>query len=168
VSTAVLPTYFYMFDSTDIRRDVTCVPYEIIYDTVKIGHSLNAIHDGKFRREWVTNPNYVFSSGKATESNLPATNNSLQNMQLSWPLIRFADVLLWYAETENELNDGPTAAAIDAVRKINLRGHGGSYKETTPVIPTTKDGFFKFLVKERMLPQTQRDVNPNLSQNFGY
>jgi hypothetical protein len=151
LSVAVLPTYFYMFDSTDIRRDVTCVPYEVIYDTVKIGHSLNAIHDGKFRREWVTNPGYVFSSGKASESTLPATNNSLQNMQLSWPLIRFADVLLWFAETENELNDGPTVAAIDAVRKINLRGHGGSYKETPPVIPTTKDGFFKFLVKERML-----------------
>ncbi|OQP42875.1 hypothetical protein A4H97_12030 [Niastella yeongjuensis] len=151
LSVAVLPTYFYMFDSTDVRRDITCVPYEIIYDTVKIGHAISAIHDGKFRREWVSSPGYVFSSGKAAESTLPATNNSLQNMQLSWPLIRFADVLLWYAETENELNDGPTAAAIDAVSKINLRGHGGSYKEAAPVIPTSKDGFFKFLVKERML-----------------
>jgi hypothetical protein len=151
LAVAVLPTYFYMFDSTDIRRDITCVPYEIIFDTIKIGHGINGIHDGKFRREWVTNPGFVFSSGRATESNRPATNNSLQNMQLSWPLIRFADVLLWFAETENELNNGPTAAAIDAVRQINLRGHGGSYKETPPVIPTSKDGFFKFLVKERML-----------------
>jgi hypothetical protein len=151
LSVAVLPTYFYMFDSTDIRRDIICVPYEIIFDTIKIGHSINVIHDGKFRREWVTNPGFVFSSGKAAESNRPAINNSLQNMQLSWPLIRFADVLLWFAETENELNNGATAAAIDAVNQINLRGHGGTYKETPPVIPTSKDGFFKFLVKERML-----------------
>lgn len=151
LSVAVLPSYFYMFDSTDIRRDITCVPYEIIFDTIKQGHAINAIHDGKFRREWVTNPSFVFSSGNATQSNLPATNNSLQNMQLSWPLIRFADVLLWFAETENEINNGPTAAAIDAVRQINLRGHGGSYREAAPVIPTSKDGFFKFLVKERML-----------------
>jgi starch-binding outer membrane protein, SusD/RagB family len=151
LSVAVLPTYFYMFDSTDLRRDITCVPSEIIFDTIKIGHPSTNIHDGKFRREWVSNPGYVFSNGNATKSNKPATNNSLQNMQLSWPLIRFADVLLWYAETENELNGAPTAAAIDAVRKINLRGHGGSYTETAPVIPTTKDGFFKFLVKERML-----------------
>ncbi|HEY1200096.1 MAG TPA: RagB/SusD family nutrient uptake outer membrane protein, partial [Niastella sp.] len=147
----IMPSYFYMFDSTDIRRDITCVPYEIVFDTIKIGHSINVMYDGKFRREWVTNPGYVFSSGKATESNRPAINNSLQNMQLSWPLIRYADVLLWFAETENELNNGPTAAAIDAVSKINLRGHGGSYKETPPVIPASKDGFFKFLVKERML-----------------
>lgn len=151
LSVAVLPTYFYMFDSTDIRRDITCVPYEIIFDTIKQGHAINAIHDGKFRREWVTNPSFIFSAGNAATSDRPASNSSLQNMQLSWPLIRFADVLLWFAETENEMANGPTTAAIDAVRQINLRGHGGSYKETAPVIPTTKDGFFKFLVKERML-----------------
>lgn len=151
LSVAVLPTYFYMFDSTDIRRDLTCVPYEIIFDTIKQGHAINAIHDGKFRREWVTNPGFVFSAGSSTTSDRPATNSSLQNMQLSWPLIRYADVLLWFAETENEINNGATTAAVNAVRQINLRGHGGSYKETSPVIPTSKDGFFKFLVKERML-----------------
>ncbi|MBE7171660.1 MAG: RagB/SusD family nutrient uptake outer membrane protein [Williamsia sp.] len=151
LSVAVLPSYFYMFDSTDVRRDITCVPYEIIFDTIKQGHALNAIHDGKFRREWVSNPGYVFSAGSASTSERPATNNSLQNMQLSWPLIRFADVLLWYAETENELNGAPTTDAIKAVSQINLRGHGGAYRETAPVIPATKEGFFKFLVKERML-----------------
>lgn len=112
---------------------------------------MNAVYDGKFRKEWVSNPSLIFSAGNATTSNRPAINNALQNMQLSWPLIRFADVLLWFAETENELNGAPTAAAIDAVKQINLRGHGGTYKETAPVIPATKDGFFKFLVKERML-----------------
>lgn len=147
----ILPTYFYMFDSTDIRRDVTCVPYEITFDTIKTGHAINAIYDGKFRKEWVSNPSFIFSAGNAATSTRPAINNSLQNMQLSWPLIRFSDVLLWFAETENEINNGPTAAAMDVVRTINLRGHGGTYTETAPVIPTSKDGFFKFLVKERLL-----------------
>ena len=147
----ILPTYFYMFDSTDQRRDITCVPYEITFDTIKTGHAINAIYDGKFRKEWVSNPSFVFSAGNSSTSSRPAINNSLQNMQLSWPLIRFADVLLWFAEAENELNSGPTAAAIDAVSRVNLRGHGGSYSETPPVIPTDKAGFFKFLVKERML-----------------
>jgi hypothetical protein len=151
LAVAALPTYFYMFDSTDVRRDITCVPFEIIFDTIKQGHAINAIHDGKFRREWVSNPGYLFSAGNAATSNRPASNASLQNMQLSWPLIRFADVIMWFAETENELNNGPTPAALDIVRQINLRGHGGTYTETAPVIPTTKDAFFKFLVKERML-----------------
>ncbi len=147
----ILPTYFYMFDSTDIRRDITCVPYEITFDTIKTGHAINAIYDGKFRKEWVSNPGYIFSNGISSVSFRAAINGSLQNMQLSWPLIRYADVLLWFAETENELNNGPTPAAIDALRQVNLRAHGGTYKETAPVIPTSKDGFFKFLVRERML-----------------
>jgi len=147
----ILPSYFYMFDSTDIRRDITCVPYEITFDTIKTGHAINAIYDGKFRKEWVSNPGFIFSNGNSSVSNRSATNNSLQNMELSWPLIRYADVLLWFAESENELNGGPTPAAIDAVRQVSLRGHGGSYKETPPAISNTKDGFFKFLVKERML-----------------
>jgi len=148
----ILPTYFYMFDSTDLRRDMTCVPYEVTFDTIKTGHALNVVYDGKFRREWVSNPSYIFSAGAAATSNRPATNNSLQNMQLAWPLIRFADVLLWFAETENEINGGPTAAAINAVKQVNLRGHGGAYTEAAPVVPASgKDAFFKFLVKERML-----------------
>lgn len=147
----ILPTYFYMFDSTDTRRDLTCVPYEITFDTIKTGHAITAIYDGKFRKEWVSNPGYVFSAGNAGTSSRPAINNSLQNMQLSWPLIRFADVLLWFAEAENEINGGPTAAAIDAVSRVNKRGHGGAYTETPPMIPTDKAGFFRFIVKERML-----------------
>lgn len=147
----ILPTYFYMFDSTDIRRDVTCVPYEITFDTIKTGHAMNAVYDGKFRKEWVSNPGYTFSNGNANVSFRPVINNSLQNMQLSWPLIRFADVLLWFAEAENEINNGPTPEAIEAISKVNLRGHGGTYKELAPVIPLDKAGFFKFLVKERML-----------------
>lgn len=147
----ILPTYFYMFDSTDVRRDITCVPYEIAFDTIKAGHAINAIYDGKFRKEWVSNPGFIFSAGSATTSTRPAINNALQNMQLSWPLIRFADVLLWFAEAENEINNGATPEAISAVQQVDLRGHGGAYKETPPVIPAQKDAFFKFLVKERML-----------------
>ena len=147
----MLPSYFYMFDSTDQRRDVTCVPYEVTFDTIKTGHAANAIYDGKFRREWVANPTFIFSSGNSTVSFRPASNTSLQNMQLSWPLIRFADVLLWFAEAENELKNGPTADAIAAIKEVNLRGHGSAYTETPPVFPANKAGFFKFVVKERML-----------------
>jgi hypothetical protein len=59
---------------------------------------------------------------------------------------------LWFAETENELNNGPTPAALLAVQEVDKRGHGGSYTtEPAPAIPTDKAGFFKFLVKERLL-----------------
>ena len=146
----MLPTYFYMFDSTDVRRDVTCVPYEIYWDTVKTGHAANAIFDGKFRKEWVSNPSFVFSLGIDSISFRPTSNLTLQNMELSWPMIRFADVLLWFAEADNELNQGPSAAAVAAVNEVDARGHGYNTTET-PIIPNDHDGFFKFIVKERML-----------------
>ena len=147
----ILPTFFYMFDSTDERRDVNCIPYEITFDSIKTIHAANVIYDGKFRKEWVSNPSFIFSAGDSKTSSRPATNTLLQNMQLSFPLIRFADVLLWFAEAENELNNGPTPAAIAALTEVNLRGHGGTYNEAPPIIPTDKIGFFKFIVKERLL-----------------
>ncbi len=147
----ILPTYFYLFDSTDERRDVNCVPYEVTFDSIKTIHAATAIYDGKFRKEWVSNPSFIFSSGDPKTSSRPATNTLLQNMQLSFPLIRFSDVLLWFAEAENEINNGPTPAASAALTEVNLRAHGGIYQEASPLIPTDKAGFFKFIVKERLL-----------------
>jgi hypothetical protein len=135
---SIMPTYFYMFDSTDVRRDVTAVPYETNTDQVtRKGHTINTIVDGKWRKEWLTNP--VFT-----------VPNSAQNLGLCWILIRFSDVLLMYAETDNELNGAPSPAAIAAVQEVSTRAHGGN-KALIPQIPSDYTGFFKFVVKERML-----------------
>lgn len=150
----MLPTYFYQFDSMDVRRDVTIVPFEIVRDQYGRGHASNSIYDGKFRRNWVTNPSFYFSNGVTSGTNpvtlTPASNASLQNMQLNWPLIRFADVLLMFAETDNEINNGPTPAAISAWQEVALRGFNGN-AALLPTVPTDHDGFFKLLVRERHL-----------------
>lgn len=137
-SLSIMPTYFYMFDSTDVRRDVTAVPYETNTDlTTRKGHNINAIVDGKFRKEWLSNPAFTPGSTAA-------------NLGLNWIIIRFSDVLLMYAEADNELNGGPNAADIAAVTEVSKRGHGGN-AALVPTIPTDYAGFFKFIVKERML-----------------
>ena len=150
----MLPIYFYQFDSTDIRRDVTFVPYEVVRDQYGRGHASNSIYDGKFRRDWITSPSYYMSSGATTGTNpvtlTPASNASIQNFQLNWPLIRFADVLLMFAEVDNEINNGPTTAAINAWKQVSLRGHNGN-ASLVPTPPSDKDGFFKLLVRERHL-----------------
>jgi len=134
---SIMPTYFYMFDSTDVRRDVTAAPYETNNDgTTRKAHAINAIYDGKWRRDWWSNP-------------ADPTSNTA-NQGLNWIIIRFSDVLLMYAETENELNGGPTPAAISAVTEVSKRAHGGN-ANLVPPIPTDYTGFFKFIVKERML-----------------
>ena len=40
-------------------------------------------------------------------------HNAIQYIGLKWQILRYSDVLLMFAEAENELN-GPTAAAYNA------------------------------------------------------
>ncbi|MEQ1623627.1 MAG: RagB/SusD family nutrient uptake outer membrane protein, partial [Sediminibacterium sp.] len=138
----VLPTYFYAFDSTDLRRDVTCAVYNVAVDGVtKVGQAITAICDGKYRRDWITNPSY-------------APTNAIQYFGLKWQIIRYSDVLLMYAEAENELN-GPTATAYTAVNQVRRRGYGKAIgtADATVDLPTglSKTTFFDAIVKERSL-----------------
>lgn len=136
-SLTALPTYFYSFDSTDSRRDVNIVAYETKTDGVtRQGHNINGMVDGKFRREWWSNP-------------VNPTNNTL-NSGLNWPMIRFSDVLLMFAEADNELNQGPSTDAINAVNEVSKRAHGGN-QALVPVIPADYSNFFKYIVRERLL-----------------
>ncbi len=148
------PTYFYQFDSTDVRRDVTFVPFEVVRDVYGRGHASNSNYDGKFRRDWITSPSYYMSSGVTTGTNpvtlTPASNTAIQNFQLNWPLIRFSDVLLMNAEADNELNNGPSVNAVSYFKEVSQRGHGGN-AVLVPVVPTDKTGFFQLLVRERGL-----------------
>lgn len=150
----MLPTYFYQFDSTDVRRDITFVPFEVVRDVYGRGHASNTIYDGKFRRDWITSPTYYQSSGVSTGTNpvtlTPASNATIQNFQLNWPLIRFSDVLLMNAEVDNEINNGPSMPAQGYFKEVSQRGHNGN-ATLVPVIPTDKVGFFKLLVRERGL-----------------
>lgn len=138
----VLPTYFYAFDSTDLRRDVTCAIYNVAADGVtKIGQAITAICDGKYRRDWITNPSY-------------APTNAIQYFGLKWQILRYSDVMLMYAEAENELN-GPTAAAYNAINQVRRRGYGKAIgtADATVDLPSglSKSAFFDALVKERSL-----------------
>ncbi len=130
----ILPTYFYTFDSTDTRRDVTVAAYDNFSDNSRRGRTLQSLVDGKFRRDWITNPTVLTSQA--------------QYFGLNWPLIRFSDVLLMYAEADNELGSGPSAAAIGAFEEVRKRAYGTNGIGATPAAYTD---FFNALVKERLL-----------------
>jgi len=141
----VLPTYFYLFDSTDTRRDVTCAAYS---DTLapdgttfyKRGVTITGIFDGKYRRSWINPP-------------LPAGTYLNNYSSTKWQILRYADVLLMFAEAENELN-GPTAAAYTAINMVRRRGFNKPINTADPTIDISglsKDDFFKALVRERAL-----------------
>ncbi|MCW3078938.1 RagB/SusD family nutrient uptake outer membrane protein [Segetibacter sp.] len=137
-----LPTYLYLFDSTDTRRDVTIAPYNVAANgQTKIGLAITALNDGKYRRDWISNP----AIGPA---------NQVQYFSLKWQILRYSDVLLMFAEAENELN-GPTAAAYNAVNVVRRRGFGRPITTANATVDLSaglsKSQFFAALVRERSL-----------------
>ena len=136
----MLPNYFYAFDSVDTRRDVTITWYRAnnvttpaVYNTKQI-NSLGSLNTGKYRRDW----------------RVPLLPGTVLNVGYNWVVIRFADVLLMYAEALNEINNGPTAEAISAFEEVRKRGFRGN-ASMIGTTPTTKDAFFNAIVNERYL-----------------
>ncbi|MVT42358.1 RagB/SusD family nutrient uptake outer membrane protein [Chitinophaga oryziterrae] len=129
----MLPNYFYAFDSADTRRDVTVTSYQVTSSSnIKSQRRLGELNTGKYRRDW----------------RVPLLPGSVLNVGYNWVLIRFSDVLLMFAEAENEINGAPTAAAIAAFEEVRKR----AYKNADiGITPSTKEGFFNAIVNERYL-----------------
>ena len=86
-------------------------------------------YPGKWRREYeIAKPKVKFQTG------------------INVPVIRFADVLLMFAEAENEIN-GPTTDAFNAVNLVRTRAGASSYTLTTT---PTKTAFKSMIIDERM------------------
>lgn len=136
-----LPSYLYLFDSTDTRRDVTICAYYTTVTGTRTGQPITNLNDGKYRRDWISNP-------------VVAPTDAIQYFGLKWQIIRYSDVLLMFAEAENELN-GPTTLAYNAINMVRRRGFGRPVMtpDITIDIPAglSKSDFFRFLVRERSL-----------------
>ncbi|WP_199119373.1 RagB/SusD family nutrient uptake outer membrane protein [Pedobacter sp. ASV28] len=128
-----IATYFYEFDQIgDCRRDVTIGSYEIDGNGQKVMNTLNNMTDAKFRKSW---------------TNIYGTT---QTLAVNWPVLRFADILLMFAEADNELNGAPTILAQNALLEVRQRAFK-DHLDLIPAIPTDYTGFFEAIVKERLL-----------------
>ncbi|RDV15318.1 RagB/SusD family nutrient uptake outer membrane protein [Pontibacter diazotrophicus] len=128
-----IPTYFYEFDSLgDSRRDVTLAYFTINKDDNKELVSANVMRDGKFRKYWTS---------------IAGTN---QNLGINWPILRYADVLLMFAEADNELNGAPSAEAVAAYEAVRSRAYTG-YEERMGTTPTGQTEFLEAVRQERFL-----------------
>lgn len=127
-----LPNLFYAYDSADKRREVSLTYYQVNANNNKGARRLGEMTDGKYRRDW-RNP--IQPAGL--------------NLGFSWAFIRFADVLLMFAEADNEISNGPTAAAKAAYEEVRTRAFGGNASLIGPT-PIDKAGFFNAIVDERL------------------
>lgn len=128
-----IASYFYEFDQLgDCRRDVTIGSYEIDANSQKVMNTLTNMTDAKFRRSW---------------TNIIGTT---QTLAVNWPVLRFADVLLMFAEADNEINGAPSAQAQSALLEVRKRAFAGNESRIAPM-PADYSGFFEAIVKERLL-----------------
>ena len=129
-----LPNYMYAFDTLDTRRDITIAPYGVGATNLKTPRRLGEMYDAKWSRTW----------------RVPLLPGTSLNPGFNWILIRFSDVLLMFAEADNEINNGPTPAAIAAFEDVRKRAFAGNTSRIG-VTPTTKAAFFDAVANERWL-----------------
>ena len=97
-----------LYDSGDLRRDWAIAPYG--YSGTKRVNKGTLIYDrncGKWRRSYEL-----------------LTPKSKNNTGENFPILRYADVLLMLAEADNQVNNGPSANAYEAINEVRRRGYG--------------------------------------------
>lgn len=127
-----------LYDNNDLRRDWAIAPYGYGNNLARVYRTNKQIYQrncGKWRRSY--------------ETKLPKDKNATPT---NFPILRYADVLLMLAEAENMVN-GPTAVAYDAINQVRRRGFGVPVNQVSAVadLPTgySKDQFQKAIQDER-------------------
>jgi len=96
-----------LFSATDTRRAVTF--YSSVYNAAT-GQTV------------VFNNPYVPYFNKFVDYSLTPLTTQAQS-GINYPVLRYADVLLMYAEAQNELNGGPTSDAYTAINQVRTRAN---------------------------------------------
>lgn len=124
-----LPTidFLAMFEPGDLRQRIS---YLAEIDGNELESPRSPAPAGPVSGKWVN------FNGQPTQS-----NNSGQNLYY----IRYADVLLMKAEVENELNNGPTPVAYDAINQVRERAG------LPPLSGLDYDSFTEAVRKERAI-----------------
>ena len=100
-------------------------PYTDEYSIMATGFDLSGT--------WVADPSGIYADGVSyyysmdsqclafTTKYMDVTNDAIENADANWPFLRFADVLLIYAEAQNELGNG--SDAIIYLNKVRERSN---------------------------------------------
>lgn len=131
--------YRFSFDESDVRRDYLNGMWYYNSTSDPTIRNDYFVHNNKWSKLWNT-------TGTGSETS-DATG-------INFPYLRYADVLLMFAEADNELNNGPTEAAKTALKKVRERAFRGATDanekvETYVEALTTKEDFLKAVLDER-------------------
>lgn len=137
---------FRAYDVTgaDLRRDWNLTTYTVNNSTAAKTNLAKTVQYGRDCAKW----------RRDYEINLSGDQNYTA---INFPILRYADVLLMFAEAENQVN-GPTAAAQAAVNQVRRRGYGRTdvsapyalADAATTTAAGSKAAFQQFIEDERM------------------
>lgn len=135
--------YRFSFDEKDLRRNYVCGTAMWKYGSDgKVAMRLDpwTAYCGKWSKLW-------------TEAGNTMGAISQGNTGINYPYMRYADVLLMYAEAANEVNNGPTAEAIDAFKQVRRRAFQeadwGEKVDNYVAAAGSKDAFLELIQDER-------------------
>lgn len=100
------------YGANDLRRDWNVAPYRFV-----------ATGNTVVRTAWTSTQIYERSAGKWRREYEVFKPKNKDYTPTNFPLLRYSDVLLMFAEAENQVN-GPTGAAYDAVNMVRRRAYG--------------------------------------------
>lgn len=126
--------YRHMFKEGDARRDYICGTWGYSNQGLPAINFSYTMYNNKWSKLWNT-----VGLGKS----------STGNTGINFAYIRYADVLLMFAEADNEVNGAPTQEAIDAVNQVRRRAYNGVDYELTDAQTATKEDFLKAVLDER-------------------
>lgn len=124
----VVPSFFYDYNVNDTRRDVTVVPYKVSKNSdglmeQSVSSGVIGYNIAKWRAEWVKNP-------------ITGTDDGVSPI-----IIRYADVLLMFAEADLYLGGSEGAEYYNMVRR---RAFGQSTNAVSPYdLPLTLENLKK-------------------------
>ena len=147
-----MPTLYFEFEEGDQRRDVSVCNYGVRGDAGGDEYQMNTYMGqgvGKYRLNW-----------------LKEKGPSDARKNINFPLLRYSDVLLMYAEALNELNNGPTSEAIDAFKQVRLRAFKKD-ESKIGAMPGTYDDFRNAIIQERKLELSNESLRKSDLARWG-
>nr|WP_302829567.1 RagB/SusD family nutrient uptake outer membrane protein [uncultured Bacteroides sp.] len=130
--------YRFSFDENDLRRDYVNGLWGYEYDGTPTILTDYTVYNNKWSKLWSTQ-----SLG----------NNSTDNTGINFPYMRYADVLLMYAEAVNEVEDGVSGPngdkAVDALRQVRQRAFENPDETYITNAKASKETFLKAVLDER-------------------
>ncbi|MGQ1891073.1 RagB/SusD family nutrient uptake outer membrane protein [Thermophagus sp. OGC60D27] len=151
----VLPLIYEEGDKR-IEWNIPAISYSSSGDAQRVtSHLSRSYCPGKFRKwepaDWADLDRKVEDGMIEPYVVLEATTNPNKNFSnINYPVLRYADILLMYAEADNVINDGPTAQAIAYLNLVRDRAGLQPIEAVKPFVIASKENFFEEIMDERM------------------